>query len=405
LVSSPSFSLRGPRAGLKEQRCRHKRRACRNAPRRLLSPALRWRFGHSARNKEVVGERPPLRFGPSGATRSARGSGSLSGRDRRGLKRKRHVMNDEVVPQPFDAPDHEGQSPSSHLLDELALHGYRPLDDEPDPRPLPSSDAASLALETAVEALSGLFLDSRLEADLPDLLWSFVNLFHRKADRIDRELDDNETAQRRSQAEQDGSEIRSVELERLIAQGLTLTERRNAFEFFRDHLAELFATETGSAWRPRSGSKVNHRALTAAMIDSRDFLNAKKLAETQVLLPRGHRIAFAGGVDCNDHQRIWDALDRVHAKHSDMVLLHGGGSKGAERIASCWADNRKVPQVAFKPDWSRHKNAAPFKRNDVMLETLPIGVIVFPGSGIVENLADKARKMGIPVWKFAKEGG
>jgi hypothetical protein len=44
-----------------------------------------------------------------------------------------------------------------------------------------------------------------------------------------RDLDDNETVQRRSHAEQDGSEIRSVELERLIAQGLTLTERRNAF--------------------------------------------------------------------------------------------------------------------------------------------------------------------------------
>ncbi|GLI95331.1 hypothetical protein LMG27198_43230 [Methylocystis echinoides] len=169
------------------------------------------------------------------------------------------------------------------------MHGYRPLSDEPDPRPLPSSDAASPALDSAVEALSGLFLDTRLETDLPDLLWSFVNLFHRKVQRIDRELDDNETAQRRSQAEQDASEIRSVELERLIAQGLTLTERRNAFEFFRDHLAELYATETGSSWRPRSGSQVNHRALTAAMVDSRDFLNAKKLAEMQVLLPPGPR--------------------------------------------------------------------------------------------------------------------
>ena len=85
-------------------------------------------------------------------------------------------------------------------------------------------------------------------------------------------------------------------------------------------------------------------------------------------------------------------------------LLHGAGPKGAERIAACWADNRKVPQVAFKPDWTRHKNAAPFKRNDAMLEALPIGVIVFPGSGIVENLADKARKMGIPVWQVGKEG-
>jgi hypothetical protein len=163
-------------------------------------------------------------------------------------------MNDAFASLPFDtrAPDRDVQSPSPHLLDELALHGYRPLDDEPDPRPLPSSDAASLALEAAVEALSGLFLETRLEADLPDLLWSFVNLFHRKVDRIDRELDDNETAQRRAQAEQDGSEIRSVELERLIALGLTLTERRNAFEFFRDHLAELYATETVRARARRS---------------------------------------------------------------------------------------------------------------------------------------------------------
>ncbi|AZG78772.1 DUF2493 domain-containing protein [Methylocystis rosea] len=315
-------------------------------------------------------------------------------------------MNDEITSLPFesDLSDHDARSSSSHLLDELALHGYRPFEDDPDPRPLPSSDAAALALESVVETLSGLLSDTRLEADLPDLLWSIVNLFHRKADRIGRDLDDNEVAQRRTQAEQDGSEIRSVELERLIAQGLTLVERRNAFEFFRDQLSELYSTETGSSWRPRSGSMVNHRALTSAMIDSRDFLNAKKLADTQVLLPAGSRIAFAGGPDCNDHTRIWATLDKVRAKHPDMVLLHGAGPKGAERIAACWADNRKVAQVAFKPDWTRHKNAAPFKRNDVMLETLPIGIIVFPGSGIVENLADKARKMGIPVWRFGKEG-
>jgi hypothetical protein len=40
-----------------------------------------------------------------------------------------------------------------------------------------------------------------------------------------------------------------------------------------------------------------------------------------------------------------------------------------------------------------------------MLEALPIGVIVFPGSGIVENLADKAWKMGIPVWRFTPPPG
>lgn len=78
--------------------------------------------------------------------------------------------------------------------------------------------------------------------------------------------------------------------------------------------------------------------------------------------------------------------------------------KGAERIAACWADNRKVTQIAFKPGWTRHAKAAPFKRNDQILNALPIGVIVFPGSGISANLADKAKKLGIPVWRFGVGG-
>jgi hypothetical protein len=189
------------------------------------------------------------------------------------------------------------------------------------------------------------------------------------------------------------------------AEGTTLIERRNAFETMRDGAAELFETHTGSAWRPRAGSMVNHRTLTSAMIDSRDFLAARRRAETEVMVPPGSKVAFAGGYECNDHQAIWAALDRVHAKHPGMVLLHGGSPKGAERIAACWADTRKVPQVAFRPDFARHKNAAPFKRNDQLLDVLPIGVVVFPGSGISDNLADKAKKLGIPLLDYRKAGG
>jgi hypothetical protein len=37
-----------------------------------------------------------------------------------------------------------------------------------------------------------------------------------------------------------------------------------------------------------------------------------------------------------------------------------------------------------------------------MLDVLPVGVLVFPGTGIQENLADTAKKLGIPVMKFEK---
>jgi YspA, cpYpsA-related SLOG family len=300
----------------------------------------------------------------------------------------------------------EGFSPSKagsqteRVLTELQLYGYRPYQDEPDPRPLPDAGIITCAVADIFDALVATLSDSRLEPDLEELLWSTVNLFHRAVGRIERELDDNEQAQRRSQKEQDGSEIRSVELERLICEGQTFIERRDCMEHFRDQAADAFERHTGSTWRPRAGSKVTHRALTASLIDSRDFIAARQRADAETLLPAGAKIAFTGGLDFNDHRAIWERLDKALAKHPDMVLLHGGAPKGAERIAACWADNRKVTQITFKPDWARHAKAAPFKRNDRMLETLPIGVIVFPGSGISANLADKARKLGIPVWSF-----
>ncbi len=296
-------------------------------------------------------------------------------------------------------PTH-ASSPTDRVIQELHVHGYHPHQDEPDTRPLPDENAVRGALADIFDALVSTLADTRVEPDLENVLWSTVNLFHRAGDRVQRELDRNEDDQKRSQKEQDGSEIRSVELERLIVEGATMTERRNTFEFFRDHAADLFEGHMGSAWRPRAGSKVNHRALTAAMIDSRDYLAAKRRAEIEPLMPAGPKVAFAGGFECNDYTRIWDVLDKVHAKHSDMVLLHGGSPKGAEFIAARWADARKVPQVVFKPDWTRHAKAAPFKRNDQLLQTMPIGVVVFPGSGITENLADKAKALGIPVSRF-----
>jgi hypothetical protein len=294
-------------------------------------------------------------------------------------------------------------SPIDHVLTELQLYGHRPFCDEPDPQPLPEGNVVAGAITDVFQALVVALADTRLEPDLDDLLWSAVNVFHRATGRIERELDDNEQGQLRSQREQDGSEVKSVELERLTAEGQTLIERRNVFELMRDHAADLYEHHIGTSWRPRSGSMVSHRNLTAAMIDSRDFLHAKKRAETQVLLPPGPKIAITGGLDFNDHSLIWNKLDQVHAKHPDMVLIHGKSLKGAEKIASRWADHRQVPQIGFAPDWTRHGRAAPFKRNDQMLEVMPIGVMLFPGTGIQHNLADKARKLGIPVWQFVGE--
>ncbi|WP_342634278.1 hypothetical protein [Lichenibacterium minor] len=50
---------------------------------------------------------------------------------------------------------------------------------DPDPRPLPEPEAAELALGAMIDALSGLLIGTRLEDEVPDLLWSLVNLLRR----------------------------------------------------------------------------------------------------------------------------------------------------------------------------------------------------------------------------------
>ena len=62
----------------------------------------------------------------------------------------------------------------------------------------------------------------------------------------------------------------------------------------RDHAAEFLRGHDRLAWRPRAGSMVNHRALTASLIDSREFLAARRRADAEILAPAGPRIAFTG---------------------------------------------------------------------------------------------------------------
>jgi hypothetical protein len=155
-----------------------------------------------------------------------------------------------------DFEPHHSSSPTDQVLHELQLYGYRPFNDEPDPRPLPEANILAGSISDIFDALVVALSDTRLEPDLEDLLWSTVNVFHRAIERIERALDDNELAQQRAQREQDGSEVRSVELEGLTAEGQTLIERRNAFELMRDQAA---CSPRPTSSRSRSASLLRRR--------------------------------------------------------------------------------------------------------------------------------------------------
>jgi hypothetical protein len=77
---------------------------------------------------------------------------------------------------------------------------------------------------------------------------------------------------------------------------------------------------------PRAGAVVNRARLFA--VSALRLLSLAHSSTSRVVR------RFTGGIDCNDHTRIWDTLDKVRVKHPDMVLIHGGSPKGAEKIAS-----------------------------------------------------------------------
>src|ERR1700749_1685122 len=75
-------------------------------------------------------------------------------------------------------------SATAHLLDELQLCGHRPGQDEADPHPLPEAGDVQGQIGAAVGGMTAMRPATRLQDNLADLLWSFVNLFHRKVECI-----------------------------------------------------------------------------------------------------------------------------------------------------------------------------------------------------------------------------
>ena len=297
----------------------------------------------------------------------------------------------------------EAQSVTATVCDNAALFGAAPERDEFDTRDVWDEDDATDAVSEAFRILAqGVAPDGfQLADERESLLWGFVNMLDSQTQRLDRAADKLTPQLRDLQREQDGTEIKSLELELVTDRAQNLTARRDAFETMRDAAADAYHAETGSVWRPRRGSHTSQTGkLTSAAIDARDYQRAKKDRKTMAHLPQGTLVAIAGGKDIADPAAVIARLDQARAKYTDLVLVHGGGP-GAEKIAAQWAERNGVHQIVCKPDWNRHGRAAPFRRNEELLNLLPKGVIAFPGSGITENLVDRARQLGIPVMKAA----
>jgi hypothetical protein len=270
---------------------------------------------------------------------------------------------------------------------------------------LPPDEAAEQTLAAVWSDLFQLFPGTALEDDAEEIAWAFVTLFHRAAAKRAAQVDRATDEIRCLIASNDGSEVHASELEEQVARGQAAESAMIGLENLREVAAALYRNETGSSWRPAGGSRLSHSAkITSAMVDGRAFLRARAERSRKALLPEGTPVVFAGGrlsfpteSDAKAFaNNVWATLDRVRQNVGDLVLVHGGDSKGADRLAASWAEQRKVPQVVFSLD-RRLGQRAGFRRNEQMLSLNPRYVVAFAGSGVVERLVIEAKTKGISV--------
>ena len=292
------------------------------------------------------------------------------------------------------------ESATQTAIEHFQTYGTGPIPIENDPLPEDVDFASGAGM--IVEIVADMFSDNAMEMHLEDVLWGMVNAFDRKVKRCGTQIDDLQVRTKDAIRNQDGSEVQSVELEQLTAKAEALTHHMTVLEDMRDRMCSGFAAATGSVWKPYSGTRPKGKTVTSAIIDARDFKRARDLKAIRDHVPDGTLIAVAGGPDYQDIDTIHRTLDATRKKYPDMVLVHGGQLKGAEMIASKWADRNGVTQLVFKPDFKRWARRAPFKRNEDMANLEMQGAIIFPGNGITMNFRDLVLKNDITVHQVSE---
>ena len=309
------------------------------------------------------------------------------------------TTSDDQGIRPDDEQGEAQGTSFSEMLEQGALYQARPLPSERDPRDVWINESAPLAFDAdlppniqAAYDQIGAGIDQILDAVTPagyqmadereDVLWGLTNVFHAQEMRVARQITslahvvetlEKTTAER---IRTDGEEMASQELEDKVHELQSAASKRDLFESFRDYAASAYFKQVGKEWEPRTRTHVSQTGNVTPVIDAQEFLRARRSTQPVPDIPEGTVIAVTGSTTITDHHIVLRELDRIRSKYPDMILVHGAG-KGPPRIASKWAETHDVPQVPIPPDFKRDgKRAVPI-RDDLILQTKPIGIVSF----------------------------
>lgn len=272
---------------------------------------------------------------------------------------------------------------------------------------IPTEDQVSQSLTAIGNELGDLMLNTALEPVLEQISTRWTSQLHSLIGSYERRRDEQVQELKSLIGCADGSEIQSGQMEDLTSQVRQLDEIIETLELMRDTMAQNHNIMTGQTWRPHAGSKKSRYAGTGAILEAREYLEAKEKADAIRKAPQGFLVAVTGTANFVDIERAYDVLDQCREKHPDMKVITGGHSKGIDKIAASWAAARHVDVIVTRPDFKKHgKGAAPFKRNEAVIAMKPGGVLVFlnksDANGVAMNLFQKSEDAGIPARRYVQ---
>ncbi len=110
-------------------------------------------------------------------------------------------------------------------------------------------------------------------------------------------------------------------------------------------------------------------------------------------------VLVCGGRDYNDKAKVFETLDSIHGRSTIDVLVQGG-ARGADLLGARWTFFTAPPveMHEYRADWGKYGKRAGFVRNQTMLNSENVNLVVaFPGGNGTADMVARAKRANIPV--------
>jgi hypothetical protein len=106
-------------------------------------------------------------------------------------------------------------------------------------------------------------------------------------------------------------------------------------------------------------------------------------------------VLVCGSRKYTDRDKVFEALGLIHRVRSITRVIHGKAT-GADTFGMEWAQSRKVIEQGYEPDWDLYGNYAGNVRNQQMLDSERIDLVVAFGTGQgTRDMVSRAKEANI----------